>query len=479
MAAGSVGVGFEASSLSITKRDGHVTSPTMTSFEHRPQMRRKSSAQNLLSSFNPKQIQPPPPIAVSSSNNSAYSVPPVAQTPTATTPREWDAQSLHNEPLGTPGPVQHTNDEYLRDLIQKRILTLTYIRNIHEGRSHWFHTIYISRAELDKEFNNTDMKKRTSRFALLGMSLANLLDIQQPHDLLRGLLNTLIEYDQAREDGDKTRIYGMVSSSAFSNTRPNPRVAVQKLFRTKAGKKPGVLTEYSGTYGDASAESYLVNPHIPFPLDYHQTLLSLLDVLSEVYNKISKLLGPSPLPHSQHMMGPLGLIVPHPGVSYLFQDGTTSAHPSNYQTFGGSVGSPNPNNPSPGANLASTSTSTLQSTQHQTFGSSFSNLSETELSSSLWGIANANGAAGVSGSFVFNGTGASGGTSQGWSSAYADMVLKIDSKFKKITSTLLKELDQFARSGIKEELASLDPLLRNIKMSDLDGLSGGVRNYDL
>lgn len=57
----------------------------------------------------------------------------------------------------------------------------------------------------------------------------------------------------------------------------------------------------------------------PFPLDYHQTLLSLLDVLSEVYSKLSKFLGPSPFPHAtQHMLGPLGLLSPHPGVSYLF-----------------------------------------------------------------------------------------------------------------------------------------------------------------
>jgi hypothetical protein len=55
-------------------------------------------------------------------------------------------------------------------------------------------------------------------------------------------------------------------------------------------------------------------------------------------------------------------------------------------------------------------------------------------------------------------------------------VLKIDNKFKKITSTLLKELDQFARTGIKEELASLDPLLRNIKMPDLD--AAGLSNFD-
>ena len=44
--------------------------------------------------------------------------------------------------------------------------------------------------------------------------------------------------------------------------------------------------------------------------------------MSEIYHKIYKILGPSPHPH-QHMMGPLGLLSPHPGVSYLFQNGDT------------------------------------------------------------------------------------------------------------------------------------------------------------
>ena len=54
----------------------------------------------------------------------------------------------------------------------------------------------------------------------------------------------------------------------------------------------------------------------PFALDYTTTLLSLLDILSSLYAKISKFLGPSPFPHaSQHILG----LSPHPGVSYLFQ----------------------------------------------------------------------------------------------------------------------------------------------------------------
>lgn len=72
-----------------------------------------------------------------------------------------------------------------------------------------------------------------------------------------------------------------------------------------------------------------------------------------------------------------------------------------------------------------------------------------------------------------------------WTPALGELVLKVDSKFKvrkiyigccgvltcssrdlapsqKIISALLKDLDVFARNSIKDELASLDPLLRNV-----------------
>jgi hypothetical protein len=43
---------------------------------------------------------------------------------------------------------------------------------------------------------------RTYRFAILGLSLSTLLDINQPHDLLRGLINTITEFDQSKEEGE-------------------------------------------------------------------------------------------------------------------------------------------------------------------------------------------------------------------------------------------------------------------------------------
>ncbi|KAG9318183.1 hypothetical protein JVU11DRAFT_262 [Chiua virens] len=365
----------------------------------RPTMRRKSSAQNLLSSFKPPASGPTPGGSISAATGAAYTA--AVQTPTTSvTPgREWDGQSVHSDTLssttlvsnGTSAAAQGTSVEYLRDLVQKRIITLTYMRNVHEGRSHWFHTIMMSRSELDRVFNNVAMKKRTHRFAILAMSLSNLLDIPQAYDYLRGLLNVMNEYDQAKEEPDKPKY---------------------RLFRSKVAKRQaaGGFAEYTAPYSDGSETSYLVSPHIPFLLDYHQTLLSLLDVISEVYNKISRILGPSAFSNSgQHMMGPLGLLAPHPGVSYLFSNQDVTPKP----------------------------------------------LEESD--SSLWGIANAH--------IAGHGTGL-GSPPPSWTAGLGDTLLKVDAKFKKITSILLKELDTVARNGIKDELASLDPLLRGVAVTE-------------
>ncbi|KAI8999053.1 hypothetical protein BD414DRAFT_533850 [Trametes punicea] len=380
----------------------------------RPAMRRKSSAQNLLSTFKSSSASsgsagaaPPSSFPTGAMPNTAGLPYASAATPTtATMNREWDVQSLQSEGMGSSAGTssiasngnplaQGTSLEMLRELVKKRIITLTYLRNVHEGRSHWFHTIMITRAELDRAFSNAAMKQRTYRFAVLGMALANQFEVKEPQDFLRGLSNVLMEYELLKEDSDRPKM---------------------RLFRTKGSKRPAGA-DYALSYTDPS-EAYMTLPHVPFPLDYHQTLLSLLDVLSEVYNKISKILGPSPFSGAGHnMMGPLGLLSPHPGVSYLFSG--MDAAPAN------------------------------------------------EGDNSLWGIANATmmGPGGASGPSSIYG-GGPGSPPPSWTSTLGDTVRQIDNKLKKLIATLLKELDDCARAGIKDELASLDPLLRHVSVTE-------------
>jgi hypothetical protein len=62
-----------------------------------------------------------------------------AQSASTPLPRDLDTQSLQDGAssslagAGSPSLAQGTSVDILRDLVHKRIITLTYIRSIHEG----------------------------------------------------------------------------------------------------------------------------------------------------------------------------------------------------------------------------------------------------------------------------------------------------------------------------------------------------------
>ncbi|KAJ3564112.1 hypothetical protein NP233_g8507 [Leucocoprinus birnbaumii] len=424
-------------------------------------MRRKSSAQNLLSSFKSATSSTqsvnsipavPPPIQTGSGTISSVAGMSIASalssatTPTVSTPLvrgdSTESQAQYTASLGATSPPlgSSTSVEALRELLQKRLVTLTYIRNVFEGRSYWFHTLHITRAGLEKVFNNGDMKKRTYRFATLALSLSNLLDINSPQDLLRAILNTVTEYDQAKEDSDRPRMHQ---------------------------KKKGVSghSDYAGSeMGDAS---YLMMPHMPFALDYHETVLSLVDVVSEVYSKISKILGPSSLPHSSQSLGPLASITPQPGVSYLFASEANN-HSTHYPstTYASTSSS---HAPSQQSHLSSASNPNLHQFPSATGSSATltesSNSGESDTLNSLWAIANA--------CTVGMGMGANSHPTVHWSPVQSEMIVKIDTKLKKLTSLLLKDLDTLARRGIQDELGSLT-MLNGFAIPEEPTLSNGA-----
>ncbi|KAL9714721.1 hypothetical protein Ac2012v2_001379 [Leucoagaricus gongylophorus] len=434
----------------------------------RPTMRRKSSAQNLLSSFKSTTSSSQsvsaisivsPPIQTGSGtissvvgmsitsaiSNSASSTPVVRGDNT-----EGQTQYANSLVGATSPPLgSSTSVEFLRDMLQKRLVTLTYIRNVFEGRSYWFHTLLINRTGLEKVFNNGDMKKRTYRFATLGLSLSNLLDINSPQDLLRAILNTVTEYDQSKEENDRPRM--------------------KPLFKKPKKKGTPGMSEYAGSELGIDA-SYLMMPYTPFSLDYHETVLSLLDVMSEVYNKISKILGPSSLPHSVHSLGPLASVTPYPGVSYLFAseaNNHSTQYPSSSVASASSSHTPLQQSQQPNSASNTNLNQYIQlpsATASSTTLTGSSNSGDAEAFNSLWTIANA--------CTIGMGMGANSQPTVHWSPTYSEMILKIDAKLKKLTALLLKDLDTLARKGIQDELGSL-AMLNGFAVSEDPILSNG------
>ena len=174
-------------------------------------------------------------------------------------------------------------------------------------------------------------------------SLSLLFDITQPTDFLRAALNMLTEYEQAKEDSDRPkmvaqrpalpsltlrlshphRLFKTATKAAYGRDRLSPghtrhfgHLLHHPALGHTHGNHPSPFTATAYPLTDAKKTPQ------PFSLDYTQTLISLLNILSAFYAKLAKLLGPSSFPHaSQHMLG----LSPHPGVSYPFQNQTQAS----------------------------------------------------------------------------------------------------------------------------------------------------------
>jgi len=271
---------------------------------------------------------------------------------------------------------------------------------------------------------------RAYGFAILAMSLASILDINPSGEYLKALASVLSDYD-----------------SFLDETVKPGKTKRRNIFRTYYGKsKRTGGGEFGGAYYDGG-DGFLLMPTVPFRLDYCQTLISLCDILSETYQKIQRNLGPSisyvasgersgaqtPRPYlTSHpavpsaagppqMFGPLGVITPYPGLSSLWPSG-------------------------------------LQYEEIPEQG--------------LWQLA-----AGVSASINVSAPGVLNGPSTSLSKD-VEALKGIDARCKKVIASLVKELDGLAKSAIKAELESLDPLLKNNLVLPDGGGGGGGEDYE-
>lgn len=86
--------------------------------------------------------------------------------------------------------------EQLRLVAQKRVTTFVYLKRACEGKVHWFNTVLLTRPKLEAALDPASrLTARTTRFAVLGMSLSGILDITTVGDFVKALVNLLQEYE--------------------------------------------------------------------------------------------------------------------------------------------------------------------------------------------------------------------------------------------------------------------------------------------
>jgi len=200
--------------------------------------------------------------------------------------------------------------------------------------------------------------------------------------------------------------------------RPKRSLLRKQTKRTGAG----LGTSTAGSENLEIEHGLAIGTNIPFSLDYFQTLITFCDVLTEMYTKLRDLVNTIPMLHS----GMAYSVPPGSGYWIGMQTPNHNNNPLYSQLF-------------PSDHVSSRNMPELPSPQ----------------STSVTPVT-ANGST----------SGAGAGT--------ADTVLKLDGRFKKIVNQLLKELDAMARDSIKDELSSLDPLLRNTTLSNPNEGTSGI-----
>ncbi|CAG8522755.1 11577_t:CDS:2, partial [Acaulospora colombiana] len=191
----------------------------------------------------------------STSNASPVTILPAASFPQPA-PRSPPSSSALSDSNGTASSY-----DSLYELVQKRISTFTYLKQVHEGKVHWFNTVCLSKEDLGMVYENLRMKKRTGNFFILGASLAPILDITNSQDYVKALSVMLQEFEY--------------------HTTEHSKQKMKMFFR-----KSKIVKDDDASFQESGEYTYLFVPNVPSELDYFQTFYTLCDILVEVYNKL-------------------------------------------------------------------------------------------------------------------------------------------------------------------------------------------------
>ncbi|GAA5958105.1 hypothetical protein JCM3765_002812 [Sporobolomyces pararoseus] len=357
-----------------------------------------------------------------------------------------------------PSPSLTSTLELLKQLVNKRLTAWNYLKNFSQGKIYWFNTILLTTEELKKHFQNSQMRSRSTRFTIFSMSLSSLLissssssssdgtnhqqqtstTLLPPGEFLRSLLNVLQEFDGIPEE--KFGIFFTSPSNTLDSSTGSSGLGLGGNGAVGGGGIGGITGSSSGSTSLKSGQ---------------KSLFKLNSSKSKTGNKDGNNSGSIAGGGGGGGIG----ISNSGGIGNNNTTGSGNAHSTSGGgggadfAFGGGEGIETgslfiPNIPFELDYLqVLTSTCDLLIQVYTKIGNY---LGMNEYYRTPTG--------GVGG-----GVGGGGGAGGALSQSLAELVLKIDSKLKKLISLLSKEVDGLARISIKNEL---------------ELLTGGIQGWD-
>lgn len=314
--------------------------------------------------------------------------------------------------------------DHLRDIFNKRIRSLVYLKRSLQGQRPWLSTVQLDSNELASAFDNDRMHKRTLRYSLLGLSLSSILEIANPSDMARAIVSLINELDSYTDDNIVALTSG-TGAANFGTQRPRMRSffksGKQTLKRSTAAQAISEFGAMDSNVGPASTftatssseqSSYMMAPNIPFQLDFFQTFCTLCDMLTEIYYKM---------------------------LSFLPKEAAEAG--TSYGTFPRTASPPTP------------ASGHYSGQEHDRTGS----ISQTMSAAGFGDGGEGNDKQPTS----------TAATSTVMSGMTQELLLKADAKIKKTMHAQVKDIDMLARQLIKDELSSLDPLMKDLGLDSV------------
>ncbi|KAJ3023536.1 hypothetical protein HKX48_002699 [Thoreauomyces humboldtii] len=162
----------------------------------------------------------------------------------------------------SPGTVIQ---EYLR----RRVSTFRYIISVYSGKSHYFGTVLLTPAHLNRVVleDPARIKKRIARWFNLGMRTGTLLGIPNAGDYVRAFSSLIAEYELEVVE------------------HPSTRDRMKRMFTGKSSRNSTMSEHSVATQESANSDANQDLHHMPFEFDYSQTLFAFFEIMAAAYEK--------------------------------------------------------------------------------------------------------------------------------------------------------------------------------------------------